>query len=112
MKQEIEDFYNGYKLPVRSMIRAGGKRGLTPEAVMEAAEVVYNEIQGGLQIKPIRIAWRVYEKAGPLIAKKKQEKADAIDEIRKTVQELKAQIDWHTLPWYIKLWRWLNVDHQ
>lgn len=108
MKDEAIKFYAENNLTIRGMIHAGSKRGLPPEAVLEAAEIVYDEIQDGLQVKPLRIAWRVFEKAGPLVAIKEQEKVDTLAEIKQTLQDLKAQMEWHLTPWYKKLWRWLK----
>jgi hypothetical protein len=108
MKQEILDFYAERNIPVRKMISVGAKQSLTPESIAEAAEIVYDEIQNGLEIKPIRIAWRVYATAKHLVMTHEVKKDNTISETYQIVKELKSMLEWHMMPWYKKLWRWIN----
>ena len=108
MKQEILDFYAERNIPVQKMITVGSTKSLTPESVATAAEIVYDEIQNGLEIKPIRIAWRVYEKAKHLVIEQEIKKDVTIAETNQLVKELKVMLRWHMMPWYKKLWRWIN----
>jgi len=108
MKQEILDFYAERNIPVHKMIIVGAKQSLTPESIAEAAKIVYDEIQNGLEIKQIRIAWRVYATAKQLVIKQEVKKEDTISETYQIVKELKAMLEWHMMPWYKKMWRWIN----
>lgn len=68
MKREVIDFYRSKHLEIFKLINKGRDRyGLYPYAVTEAAKEVYQEIQDGLQIKDIQIAWLVFDKAKAVV---------------------------------------------
>ena len=110
MKQEILNFYAERNIPVQKMISVGAKQSLTPESIAQAAEIVYDEIQNGLEIKQIRIAWRVYAMAKHLVVTHNIKKEDTISETYQIVKELKTMLEWHMMPWYKKIWRRINGD--
>jgi len=61
MKDEIIHFYLENKTPIDKIISIGmGKMGLSRASLEEALVRVYDEIQGGEEVKPIRVAWNVY----------------------------------------------------
>ena len=113
MKQEILDFYKGYGIPVHRMVRVGiRRRGLTEKSIREAAETLYGEIQNGLDVEPIRIAWEVYARSS---AAKLDASPATIALVNESVTELKAAIEKlaksfekYSTPWYKRLWRWLT----
>ena len=99
MKEEIEKFYADNNTPISKMVAVGvGRMYLTPASVRQAAEQVYADIQNGLEIKPIRIAWEVYGRAKSLkiVAEKTEH-----DRITKLEDELK----WYRLPWRKRIFR-------
>lgn len=99
MKDEIVHFYLENKTPVDKIIAIGmNKMGLTRTSIEEALERVYDEIQGGEEVKPIRVAWKVYALAKIL---KVTSDAQENDEIAK----LKKELDWYKQSWWKRVGR-------
>jgi len=102
MKQEVLDFYAERGIHVGKMVDVGARKNLTADSVMKAAEEVYDEIQSGLQLEQVRIAWRVYSKAYHIAPIQKIENVQTIMEIKDLLIAFYAE---YKTPWYIKLWR-------
>lgn len=67
MKREVIDFYAMNKTPLEHMVAAGvHRKNLTSASITSAAEALYEEIQGGLVIPPVRIAWEIFSRAKAL----------------------------------------------
>lgn len=64
MRQEVVDFYRGNNTPIEKIVNIGVCRhGHSEESLRKAAENLYDEIQAGLEVRPIRIAWEVFSRA-------------------------------------------------
>lgn len=64
MKRETIDFYAANKTPVEKLVLIGvNRKDLTETSVIAAAEQLYDEIQGGLKVLPVRVAWEVFSRA-------------------------------------------------
>lgn len=102
MKQEIIDFFAEHNLHISKMINIGiSRHDLTAEAVKRAAEDVFQRVQDGEEIRPIRLAWEVFAVAKTLkvsAAKKEADKGKKIAELKAEIAELKT-------PWWKKLIR-------
>ena len=106
MKDEVIHFYLENKTPIDKIIAIGiGKMGLTRTSIEEALERVYDEIQGGEEINPIRVAWKVYALAKHLRVYADAKENDNIKKLTNEVTELKKQIDWYKQPWWKRFGR-------
>ena len=88
MRQEVKEFYRSKNLPVGRMVGKGSRRGLPGASIRAAAEEVYDEIQNGMEIEDIRIAWRVYDKANHLTPVLEENEDRRLDEIHAMLSEL------------------------
>jgi hypothetical protein len=87
MKREAIDFYKENNTPLEKLIVIGVERkGLTAASITTGAEQLHTEIQGGLNVPSVRIAWEVFSRAK--ILKGRVEKI----EIDKTI-ELENELD-------------------
>ena len=94
MKREIIDFYAARNIPVEKLIPIGRQRkGLTDASIIAAAEDVYRDIQGGMEIKPTRIAWEVFSRAKLLMGKVEKKALDKKIELENDYATLQAKYD-------------------
>jgi len=110
MRQEVIDFYEAHRIPVKRMIAIGvNRRGLRQNSIEAAAEAVYDDIQAGLQLKPTRIAWEVFNRSTPIRNQTASlhDISNTIEKLSNDIAALKVILTTPT-PWYIKLWRKLN----
>lgn len=105
MRQEVIDYFENARKPIGKLIDSGARRGLTADSVRVAAEEVYDEILAGRQVKPIRVAGLVFERARHAAPRIREQKSKDISEIRSGVDELRKMMLEHAAPWYVKLWR-------
>lgn len=105
MRQEVKLFFEDKNLQIEKLIDIGHKKNLTPDSVIEAAEQVYDEIENGMEIEQIRIAWRVYEKARTIAPRQAAFKDDTVKKLHDLMVE-------YTTPWYKKVWRKFNDSSQ
>ena len=99
MDQKILDYYAGMKVPVHKMVFIGQtRRGLSAAAIEEAAKQLYDEIQDGLEVRQIRLAWEVYARA-----RKVKTQADAKE--RDEMKKLRERLAWLEQPWYKRVFR-------
>lgn len=99
MNDEVKHFYLENKTPIEKIIAIGmNKMGLSRASLEEALERVYDDIQGGEEIKPIRVAWKVYALAKQL---------KIADEVRdmKELENLKKELAWYKQPWWKRVFR-------
>jgi hypothetical protein len=81
------------------MIQVGVNRNsLTAASINAAAEALYDEIQGGLVIKPIRLAWEVFSRAKTL-------KGTVEAKERDEIAALKTELEFYKLPWWRRIGR-------
>ena len=77
MKREAIDFYTANKTPLEKLVIIGvNRKDLTEASVTAAAELLYEDIQDGLRIPSVRIAWEVFSRARVLkghVEKKRSE---------------------------------------
>lgn len=100
MRQEVIDFYAGHKIPIDKLVQAGARQGLYPSSVKAAAEKVYESVQAGEKIEPIRLAWETFGRA-----ERRHERVETLDNIQKSLDNLDAKFTDFMIPWYKKLWR-------
>ena len=99
MNDEIINFYLENKTPIEKIIAIGmNKMGLTRTSIEEALERVYDEIQGGEEVKPIRVAWKVYALAKHLKITDDTKDMTELD-------NLKKELDWYKQPWWKRVGR-------
>jgi len=99
MDQKILEFYAGMKVPIHKMVFVGQtRRGLSAAAIEAAAEQLYGEIQDGLEVRQIRLAWEVYARA-----RKVKTQADAKE--RDEMTKLRERLAWLEQPWYKRVFR-------
>jgi len=99
VKDEIIHFYLENKTPIDKIIAIGmNKMELTRASIEEALERVYDEIQGGEEVKPIRVAWKVYALAKHL---------KITDDTKDTteLENLKKELAWYKQPWWKRVFR-------
>jgi len=64
MQREAIDFYRDNKTPLEKLVMIGvNRKDLTEASVTAAAELLYEDIQGGLKVPSVRIAWEVFSRA-------------------------------------------------
>lgn len=93
MNQKILDFYAGHNLHVPKMIHVGSvRKNLQVEAIKQAAESVYQDIQDGkIALRQIEIAWEVYSRA-------KGKHIEAAQKENDEMNSLKSQLEWSHKP--------------
>lgn len=95
---EIDNFFADNKIPLKNIVMVGVRRhGLPAPAIREAAESIYNDVQAGRQIDPIRLAWEVYALA-------KQLKAAGIVSEKEKIAALERELAYYKLPWWRRIW--------
>lgn len=121
LRKEIEAFYRDNKTPIEKLIAVGvSRRGLAAPAIKEAAEAVYIDIEQGLEVRPIRIAWEVFSRAKRIqgatdvASQAKQEHKENkeiqrlegdIVALRETLSQYKAYC---ALPWWKRVRRFVE----
>ncbi len=99
MKQEIIDFYKRNKMPLPKVIWVGvNKRNLSSASIEVAAEALYDEIQNGREVRPIRLAWEIFSRAKILRAVADKKENDKIG-------ELERKLEWYQKPWWQRIFR-------
>ena len=99
MKREAIDFYTANKTPLEKLVLIGAHRkDLTEASVTTAAEQLYDEIQGGLKVLPVRIAWEVFSRARVLKGHVEKKELD------RTIGYLK-ELEWYHQPWWKTIFR-------
>jgi hypothetical protein len=94
MKREAIDFYRDNKTPLEKLVMIGvNRKDLTKESVTSAAEQLYDEIQGGLKVLPVRIAWEVFSRARVLKGHVEKKELDKTIELQNVHDELQWQHD-------------------
>lgn len=94
MKREVIDFYADNKTPMEKLINIGvNRKGLTEASITAAAEVLYDEIQGGLNVLPVRIAWEVFSRAKILKGYVEKKELDKTIELQNVHDDLKGSFD-------------------
>ena len=100
MNEAIEEFYRQNHIPIGKMISIGvSKMNLTSAAIKEAAKQVYDDIQSGIQIRPIRYAWEVYARAKHL-----RTEAEAKENER--IAALEKELAYYKQPFWKRLRRY------
>lgn len=82
MRQEVVDFYSSHGVPVDRIVSVGRRRGFEEKSVLKAADSLYDEIQGGKRVEPIRLAWEIFKKSGPAKDRTWPAEKSIISEIR------------------------------
>jgi hypothetical protein len=92
MKQEVINFYKENNTPMEKLIAIGmNRRGLTLASVISGAEQLYSEIQDGLQVLPVRIAWEVFSRAKVLKGTVEKKELDKTIELENENAVLRAE---------------------
>lgn len=104
MRKEVEDFYASHGIPIDRVVIVGRMKGLDVDSIKSSAEALYDDIQSGKIVKTRMLAWHIFAKSSP--AKIVKENKETI--ILQELESLKAMLKEHMVPWYKKLWRWLN----
>lgn len=81
MRQEVVQFYEANRLSVDRLISVGRRKGLDENSIVLAAERLYDEIQEGREVKPIRMAWHIFSLS-------KRAKDTKADQEKKILEEL------------------------
>ena len=106
MNDEVKHFYLENKTPIEKIIAIGTSRhGLSSASIREAAVRVYDDIQGGEEVKPIRIAWKVYSLAKHLQMTNEVNEKDKIEQLNSEISELKKRLEWQLQPWWKRFGR-------
>ena len=83
MKQVVREFYAANKTPMAKMVSVGVKmKSLSGPAIEAAAEMIYDEVKKGREIRPIRLVWEVFSRAKIINA------------------EIQRKTDWYAQPWW------------
>ena len=94
MKREAIEFYEANQTPLEKLVLIGvNRKDLTKESVTSAAEQLYDEIQGGLKVLPVRIAWEVFSRARVLKGHVEKKELDKTIELQNVHDELQWQHD-------------------
>ena len=106
VNDEVKHFYLENKTPIDKIIAIGTSRHkLSVEAIKEAAVRVFDEIQEGEEIKPIRVAWRVYSLAKHLHMTNIGNERGKIEQLNSEITELKKRLEWQLQPWWKRIGR-------
>jgi len=94
MKREAIDFYTANKTPLEKLVMIGvNRKDLTKESVTAAAEQLYDEIQGGLKIPQVRVAWEVFSRARVLKGHVEKKELDKTIELQNVHDDLQERFD-------------------
>ena len=106
MREEVTQWLNDYNLQP-GKLRA--KWNIPLIAIVEAVESVYNKVQAGMEIKPIRIGWTIRALA---IAISRRDDIQEVKDIQTASEkifilenELKLYTAWFKLSWYKRLFK-------
>ena len=91
LTKEIAAWYEAQNLPTVRLEENGRRHGVQPPQVHEAMVEVYHEIQGEKEIKPTRIAWRVWERARGVQARHHEIASQVIEKLREQNRALKRR---------------------
>ena len=105
MRSEVEEYFAAHNIPIDKLVQVGARQGLSPKSVKAAAGLVYDDVQCGKRIKPLRLAWTVFARSS-----RKPTSQENLDAIQTSLNGLQAKLDEHMMPWYKKLWRWINAQ--
>lgn len=106
MNDEVKHFYLENKTPIEKIIAIGTSRhGLNAESIKEAAQEIYDAVQGGEEVKPIRLAWRVFSLAKHLHMTEIGNEKGKIEQLNSEISELKKHLDWQLQPWWKRFGR-------
>ena len=106
MNDEVKHFYLENKTPIEKIIAIGTSRhGLSAASIKEAAVRVFDEIQEGEEVKPIRVAWKVYALAKHLHTTAVVNEKDKIEQLTGEISELKRHLEWQLQPWWKRFGR-------
>jgi len=87
------------------MVRVGINKGYTGQSIIDAAEKLYDEMQNGLCVDPIRLAWEVYHRANiERVIINPATLGSIYDEMMALKNEI-TELKKVSVPWYMKLWR-------
>ena len=96
---EAKAFFAENKVPIDKMVSVAVHRlHLSADSVEEAAEQVYNRVQEGERMEPIRVAWNVYS-----LAKRIKATSDAKE--RREMEAMRKRLEWLEQPWYRRIFR-------
>jgi len=94
MKREAIDFYRANNTPLEKMVLIGvNRKDLTEASVTAAAELLYEDIQDGLRIPSVRIAWEVFSRARVLKGHVEKKELDRTIELQNVHDTLREQFD-------------------
>jgi len=94
MKREAIEFYEANQTPLEKLVLIGvNRKDLTKESVTSAAEQLYDEIQGGLKVLPVRIAWEVFSRARVLKGHVEKVELDKTIDLQNVHDTLREQFD-------------------
>lgn len=97
--EEARAFFASNKIPIDKMAAVGTYRlQLSAEAVEEAAQRVFEDVQEGREIPQIRLAWQVYS-----LAKRLKATTDARE--RREMEAMRRRLAWLEQPWYRRIFR-------
>ena len=99
MKREAIEFYEANQTPLEKLVLVGvNRKDLTEASVTAAAELLYEDIQGGLKVPSVRIAWEVFSRARVLKGHVEKKELD------RTIGYLK-ELEWYHQPWWKTIFR-------